>query len=171
MGALLGLPIEWGTVLTFVVVVAIVRVVARPGPVPVRLWSAVGMLVAYWSLLAIARALLGESGNERYLYPGALFALLVVLELLRGVSLPRRAWPLVALGFPLITLTNVGFFQGQINLISERNHAVAVSVTALQVAGPTPIRITYPTRCSPTSRLDLCWRRSTISVRPTTCPR
>ena len=134
-GALLALPLEWGIPLLLGLVALLARRVLSPLPVSPRLWATVAMALGYWLLIAVARGDLGEEYTERYLYPGALLILLVVLELGRGAALPRRALPLAAIGLALVTLVNVGTFKRQAGIVRDRSHEVAVAVAALEVAG------------------------------------
>jgi hypothetical protein len=68
----------------------------------------------FWTLTALTRASLGEADATRYIYPGALFCLLVVAESLASVSIPRfvvvAASVLigVAIGLNIISLVDGG---------------------------------------------------------------
>jgi hypothetical protein len=52
--------------------------------------------LSFWTLTALSRAQLHEPTNSRYLYPGAIMLVLVVAELLRGISVPRAALVVLA---------------------------------------------------------------------------
>jgi len=134
-GALLALPVEWGAPLLLGLVALLARRMVSAWPVPPRLWATVAMALGYWLLIAVARGDLGEEYTERYLYPGALLILLILLELGRGAALPRRAHPLAAIGLALVTVVNVGSFERQAAIVLDRSDEVAVAVAALEVAG------------------------------------
>ena len=87
-GEVLG-DLGWGRVLAALAVVALVLRVRR-GNVPITLWVALGILLSYWCLGALAAepGLRGPSAT-RYLYPGAVMVLLVAAEAARGIRFSR----------------------------------------------------------------------------------
>src|SRR5438445_2845371 len=68
----------------------------------------------FWTLTALTRANLGEADAVRYIYPGALFCLLVAAESLASVSIPKvmvvgaSALVGIAIGLNIISLVDGG---------------------------------------------------------------
>ncbi len=93
-GGLIGLGIEYGRPLALVLVAAVAIWFANPRRVTPWL-AAVGLTaVALWTLTALARADFSEPLAPRYIYPGAVLIVLIVVELLRGRNLAPSAAPL-----------------------------------------------------------------------------
>jgi hypothetical protein len=90
LAGLVGLSVDaWGAVLGIATALALavrIAVVRRVSP---QLAGAIAAWIVYWLLTGFARANLGLAVTGRYRYPGAIFALLVVIEAFRGVRAPR----------------------------------------------------------------------------------
>ncbi len=101
------------------------------------LWAAAAMLLAFWVLAAVNAALFRPPTAPRYTYIGAVFTLMIVAELLRGVRLSRSA--LVA-GFAIAALA-IGA-----NLITLRDgYRTLKQLTANERAGLTAIELARDT--------------------------
>jgi hypothetical protein len=66
-----------------------VRRLRRLGPLPPTFWAAVAVLVVLWLELALALAPERTPGEVRYILPGTVAFLLLLLELARGVRVTR----------------------------------------------------------------------------------
>jgi hypothetical protein len=105
-----GTLLTWGRpLLAVAVVLAAIRVV-RSRPVSSRLVGLVVMALAFWTLTAISRAFIGdeEAWASRYLYVGGLLILLIALELLEGVAVPRALAAVAALAVVAVVISNIG---------------------------------------------------------------
>jgi hypothetical protein len=80
----------------------------RLGRVPGRVAALGTMLAVFWLLTGARRAQLASPEESRYLYVGALLVLLLVVELARGVALPRWAALVGALVVALFAAANLG---------------------------------------------------------------
>jgi hypothetical protein len=81
-GSLSGLGPDWGQVIFVLIGVGVAFVWMRA---PRRLDPLVPLIVialSFWALTALARAQLQEPGAMRYLYPGAVFLILILAELM-----------------------------------------------------------------------------------------
>src|SRR3954447_21630183 len=81
VGALLGLSMDDGHVplaLLGIVVVVVLAVDRRISP---RFAAVLALPLGYWILTSLSRAQFGDPGASRYLYPGAVFVVLVLSEL------------------------------------------------------------------------------------------
>jgi hypothetical protein len=101
--------IGWGRPL--VVAAAFLLVWRRPlTPRAYALLLAAG---AFWFGTGVERSFISPVESSRYLYVGALLALLLAAEVARGVRLPTRGWvPVIALGVVAASVVaNVGFMR------------------------------------------------------------
>ena len=89
-----GGTFAWGRPLAVAGVALVAWRLARMGPVPARVFTLLAIPLAFWMLTGLQRAHVGVADSSRYLYVGALFVVLLAIELLRGVTVPR--WPAVA---------------------------------------------------------------------------
>jgi hypothetical protein len=79
-----------GYPLAVIAVVSIVYVVRHRGASP-ALWGAGAALLAFWAALAVSFAEGRTPTTARYIYPGAILALMVAAEALPGLRISRRA--------------------------------------------------------------------------------
>ena len=86
---LVGLP--WGRALLVVAIVLSIWRLRRVGGPSRGLWTALALGLTFWFLASLnAYSFLREPSDGRYVYPGAVFVLLIAAELLRGVRLGKR---------------------------------------------------------------------------------
>ena len=104
---------------------------ARGGISP-RLWALISLLLAYWVLLALARG----HGYEapRYVYPGVLFIVLILLESARGMRPSPRGLALVAGATAFIVLGNMGLLRDQGEGFQRAARDLLPRLTALELA-------------------------------------
>lgn len=90
----------WGTAMAAFVLIALAARIAR-GSVPRTLWVFLGVVLAYWSLIALGDR---APDSSRYIFVGALLVLLVTADALADRPLPRpaliAAFCVVALAIP-----------------------------------------------------------------------
>ncbi len=136
-GALLGLDPDWGRILIVGIVAAVVVAAAMPlrGVGSWRLAALAVLPLAFWSLTAATRASINEPTTSRYLYPGALFLLLLAVEAARG----RRATPplLAVLAVLLLgaTVANVGLLRDGARQQRDQATNVRGALAAAEAAG------------------------------------
>jgi hypothetical protein len=136
VGAVAGLGLEWGRVLLGVcIALAIVRW-PRSRPLSPRLVGLVATALAYWGLLALARAHLSEPLASRYLYFGAVLVLLVGAELMRGRP-PLRAPALALLGVAVLAsvVSNLGALREGANGLRGTTNDVRAALAAVELTG------------------------------------
>ena len=153
-GALFGQNMNRGHVLLAILVVAVVVVVAVRRHVSPRFAAVLALPLLYWVLTALSRAQLNEPDASRYLYPGAIFVALVLVELAHLVPLPRSRTSLVILLGAVVAVTVVSvrgneqpFRLGAAGLRDASTY-VKAELAALELAGsrvepgfqPDPVR-------------------------------
>jgi hypothetical protein len=112
VGSLTGVGSVAGQWLLLIVVPVVAVVIWRAGPARrPRLLMLAAIPVVYWVLLAQTRAGFQPASASRYLYPGAVFVLLLAAECARGVRVPVLATvAIVAVGVAAL-VWNIGQFR------------------------------------------------------------
>jgi hypothetical protein len=102
-----GTLLKWGRPLAIAAFVVLVFALPRLRPINPRVVTLAAMVGAFWLLTALDRTLLGEPYVSRYLYVGAVFLILVVIELAAGRSLPRPVAAVLAVAVLAVITSNV----------------------------------------------------------------
>ena len=103
-GALIGddgTALGWGRPLAVAAAALLVWRLWRTPRIPARVFTLLAILAAFWLLTAFERAGLGPAAASRYVYVAAVFVVALIVELLAGVTISRRAW-LIAAGAALL---------------------------------------------------------------------
>jgi len=104
-----AVPPEWGLPLLVALFVLVgFAQVRRPGVSP-RFWPVAAAATASWLLAAFNTIPGREAYQNRYLYAGAIFVLLLAAELLRGVRISKRA--LLVTGVVTLAAVSVNLVQ------------------------------------------------------------
>jgi hypothetical protein len=136
VGAVFGLGSEWGRPLAIALGVLLVLAIRRGAADPWRLAALIALPLVFWGLTGIARADLHEPGAPRYLYPGALFLLLIAVEAARGVRVERPALAALAVLVAFVTLANVGALRNGAGYLRDQTAELNGALAALQLAAP-----------------------------------
>ena len=130
--------IEYGRPLALAVAAAVAFRLATPRRVTPWLIAVVLTAVAVWGLTALARGDIGEPLAPRYIYPGAVLIVLIVVELLRGRRLATSAAPIALVLVCLAGIANyatLGAFaaglRGNAEVLEARLGALALVGTAV----------------------------------------
>ncbi len=135
LGGLLALGGEWGRVLAVAAVALVVRALLAPARRTPRALGLLTIALAFWGLTAIARAPLGEPGASRYVYVGAVLALLAGGELARGWRPPRvRETVLLALLVALVAPAGLLKLREGGRMYRANTRTVAIELGAAQLA-------------------------------------
>ena len=124
----------WGPILAAIAAIALVARLRR-GRVPPSLSAGIVLLLTLWTSFALVAFTFGRTPEQaRYMYPGAVAALIVAVEATRGIRLSRRA-VLALFGVAAVSLAfNIAhFFQGGAWLRSYSPSARA-QFTAVELA-------------------------------------
>lgn len=103
-----GSVLDWGPPLAILAVAGVLWRVRRIGVVSARVWALAAMLGSFWVLTAVSRAFISPPYASRYLYVAGLFAVLLAVELGRGVAIGRRAGVAAAALTAIVVLSNLG---------------------------------------------------------------
>lgn len=129
-----GLPLAAGPYLAVALAVLVVARLWRLGRDSALAWEALTMGLAFWGLTALARVQDNDPAAVRYVYPSALFLLLLAIGLAPPRP-PRRAFAVAILILTALTLpSNIeGFEEGRDALVFTSN-ITSAEVGAMQLA-------------------------------------
>ena len=136
----------WTALVVVAVVVAVLRL-ARLDRIPPRVLALLAMVVSFWALTAVTRGFLSAPYTSRYLYVGALFFVLVGVELFQGVRVPWRIGVVLAVAVGCVVVSNVRAYQDggrylQAEAITTRARLAALDIARAHVRpdySPNPI--------------------------------
>jgi hypothetical protein len=132
-GGIAGIGLDWGQVFLALFAIAVVARLLRRGLSP---WLAAGlvMCLAFWALTALGRADVGDPASSRYIYPSAVFLLLVAVELPGSPLRPSRmAWVLGALAVFVAALGNTATLRNGGRELRSHTNEVMPALAAVEV--------------------------------------
>ncbi|MBK5218423.1 MAG: hypothetical protein JJE35_01355 [Thermoleophilia bacterium] len=112
-----------------------VRRLRRRGPLPASFWAAVAVLATIWLEQALALSLDRTPGETRYIFPGTVAFLLVVLELARGVRVTRLALVVGAALLAAALVGNASRFQEGRDLLARYSGPANAAIAAIVLGG------------------------------------
>lgn len=124
----------WGPILAALAGFALV-IRLRRGAVPPSLWTGIALLLTLWMSFALVAHSIGRTPEQaRYMYPGAVAALIVAVEAARGIRVSR--WPLVVLlGVAAVSLTfNIAHFRQGGAWLRTYSASARADFTAIELA-------------------------------------
>jgi len=136
-GALAGLDPDWGRILVVALIGAVVvaAAVRLPGVWSWRLAALAVAPLSFWALTGLTRASLNEPTAARYLYPGAIFLVLLGAEAARG----RRATPPLLMVLGVLALgslvANAGLLRDGVRSLRDQTTMVQGALAATEAAG------------------------------------
>lgn len=134
-GALAGLDLVWGrTLVTLAAICVIYRLMTR-GLVSARFAGILVAAICFWLLGGLARAHQDNPEAARYLYPGAVFVVLLGVEALRSARLDRRWAVLLVSGVAFGVLGNADPLRDARDTHRAFSREVSAQFAALEVMG------------------------------------
>jgi hypothetical protein len=130
-----GAALDWGRPLLVLAVVALVWRIVRLGRLTPRLAMLLAGGLAFWLLTAVSRAGFAYAPpySSRYIYVGALFAVLIAVEVARGVSLARPAVGLLVAVLAISLVSNVGALRDASRSLTDRSTIRAARLGAVEM--------------------------------------
>jgi hypothetical protein len=135
VGSLFGLSLEWGRPLALAAGALLVWGLHRGASDPWRLWALIALPLVFWGLTGLARADLHEPGAPRYLYPGALFLILIAVEAARGVTLRQGGVVALLALMVFATVSNLGALRNGGGFLRDQAAALDGVLAATQLVG------------------------------------
>jgi hypothetical protein len=148
IGALLGLvsgtdqvpdPVGqlWAPVLLVAAVALVAWRVRLLGRVPSGVWPVLAVGLTFWALAGLHGTIFRLATNARYIYPSAVFILLIASELLRGVRPPVGALLLAAALTAVSVAANLAFLSDSYRIFwKPESEASKSNLRALEIAAP-----------------------------------
>lgn len=133
-GALGGLSLDNGRYLVGALVVLVAAKLLRDRGASPRFAAVLALPVAFWGLTALSRAQLNEPGASRYLYPGAVFLLLVLAELARDRAYAPFAIVLVVAAAAYAVHGNLDQLDAGASGLRDTSVHVRADLAALELA-------------------------------------
>ena len=147
---------EWGTPLLVVAVALALWRVRRVGGVHRGVWMALAIGGTFWVLAGLNYFPGRAPGNGRYIYPSAVFVLLIAIELARGVRLSLRATLAVGALAAIAVAGNLVFLKdGNTYYFKPADEQERGAVSALDIAGPLNPSFVLNASVSPVTFFDI----------------
>jgi hypothetical protein len=141
-------PLAWGRPLAVLALIALAWGLARQRPVAPRVMGLLVMVLAFWLLTGLRRAMISPPDASRYLYVGALFIVLIAVELARGLRLSRAATLVLGVAVAAIVLTNAGTLRDAGRFLRTQADAARADLAALEAVrgrvGPRYVAASFP---------------------------
>jgi hypothetical protein len=129
-----GAALVWGRPLACAAAAALIWRLAALRTVPVRVLALLAIAATFWLLGGLQRAQISSPDSSRYLYVGALFLLLLAVELVRGVRVSFGIAALLVALTGIVVVSNLGDLRaGARNLRAQADFARA-DLGALELA-------------------------------------
>ena len=103
-----GAALVWGRPLLLAAGAVLLWRLSVMRPVPARVFALLAAAGAFWLLGGVQRAQISSPDASRYLYVGALFVLLLAVELARGVRIGRAAAAVLVVLTATVAIANGG---------------------------------------------------------------
>ncbi len=129
-------PLAWGQPLLIAAVLLAVWRLWRLGRVSRDCWVVFAIAGSLWVLAAFNATIGRLPDNGRYLLPSGVFLLLIAAELLRGVTLSRRALVATAAVTVITLISNLAFLRDGFDFWRLGNEQARADVGALEITRP-----------------------------------
>jgi hypothetical protein len=124
--------------------------------VPRGVWPVLAIGLTFWALAAFNTFFGRAPGNGRYIYPSAVFVLLIAVELCRGVRLGRRGLAAAAAVMVVGVAANIVFLRdGYWYYFRPANEQQRGALSALEIAGPQNPMFVLNAKTSPVTFFDI----------------
>lgn len=128
---------DWGRPLLIALIGLALYAHRRRPRLEVSFWTVAAAGVSFWLLAAFSYIPGREPASPRYVYSGAVFVLLLAVEVLRGIQFSRRALWLAAGLTLLAILPNLAQLKEGADWLEEQTLLTRADTAALEIAGPT----------------------------------
>jgi hypothetical protein len=106
----------------------------RHGPVRRSLWVSLAVYVAFWGSIAMTQRFNRYPWSERFAYIGAVLLLLVMVDALAGIRLPRRLAPVLVAVTVFALAVNIAQFRGPSDVFRSFSQTSRADLTAVELA-------------------------------------
>jgi hypothetical protein len=131
-----GSALAWGRPLAVAAVALLLWRLWSVPRVPTRVLTLLAILAAFWLLTAVQRAGIGPAEASRYVSVAAVFVVALIVELVRGMAISRRAWFVLAGVALLVWVANVGAMRTGARFLREQGLLTRTGLTTLEITRP-----------------------------------
>jgi hypothetical protein len=135
LGALAGLDLAWGRVLAVAGALFVLGRVLSGERLSPRVISLGLAVLVFWSVGGLARAHQHDPDASRYLYPAAVYIVLIGVEFLRPVRLGTRWAAVLAVGVAFAAIGNANSLRGARDSLQGFTRMLSAQFAALEVLG------------------------------------
>jgi hypothetical protein len=131
-----GATLGWGRPLLVAAAALLLWRLWRLPAVPTRVLTLLAILASFWLLTAVQRAGIGPAESSRYVYVGAVFTVALIVELVAGIAVPRRAWLVLGAAGALVLVANAGAMRTGARFLREQGLLTRTGLTTLEITRP-----------------------------------
>jgi hypothetical protein len=129
-----SVDIAYGIPLAFAGAAAVAYRLRGPARERARLWALVALTLALWISVALVQDEGRTPTSSRYLYPGGIFVLLIVAEMLQGVRFGRRGLALVGVWLAVVVAAGVSNLHWAFGAFNDLAAFDRAELAALELA-------------------------------------
>ena len=129
--------LNWGRILLVAGIALLAWRARRRGGIPRGFWIVAAVGFTFWFLAAFNESPFRAATSGRYQYPGAVFVLLIAAELLRGVSIGRRALAVAGAITVAAVASGIVFLHQGYKVLKGNSVAERAQLAALEIARQT----------------------------------
>jgi hypothetical protein len=129
-----GVATDPGTALAALALVALAIRFLRGGRLSFRFWGLMSMLVAWWVLDTLSYVEGRDPTSSKYMYPVAIFVLLVAAECCAGWRMKTRGYIVLGIAALVAIVSNLGFLHEGAKEFDRDSVYARAELTAMQVA-------------------------------------
>ncbi len=147
---------QWLPAALLVAVVLAGLRIRRLGRVPSGVWAVLAIGLTFWALAAFNTFFGRAPGNGRYIYPSAVFVILIAAELCRGLRVGPRGIAAAAAVTVVGLAANLVFLRdGYWYYFRPANEQQRGAISALDIAGPQNPGFVLNAKTSPVTFFDI----------------
>ena len=128
--------LDWGRPLALAATGLIAWRLTRLRPIPPRVLALLTIALSFWVLTALNRAQISGPFASRYVYVGALVAVLLAVEVARGISVPWRAGLVLGIAVAAAISSNLGILRDGARILRTNAEAAKADAGALEAGRP-----------------------------------
>jgi hypothetical protein len=131
-----GNLLSWGRPLAVVAMLVLVWRLVRLGRIPPRVLALLTVVLSFWIATELSRGAFSTAYESRYVYVGAMFAVLVAVELARGVSISWRVALVLGAAVTAAVVSNVGVLRDAGEFLRTQGQVTRAVLGAVEIGRP-----------------------------------
>jgi hypothetical protein len=131
-----GNLLTWGRPLAVVALLVLVWRLVRLGRIPPRVIALLTVVLSFWIATELSRGAFSTAYESRYIYVGAMFAVLVAVELARGVSISWRATLVLGAAVTAAVVSNLSILRDAGEFLRAQGQVTRAVLGAVEIGRP-----------------------------------